>query len=577
MGLGVAVMGVRDGGGAARRGFPLAPRPPRVLSSRADGAECRAEYPDPATMLRPIRAVSTLLPLLLVPALGACRGDADAALRVGDIAFPAEEVGRLSPEQLASLADLTALGLTVARDETGAVAEPLAERAGERARVRALPWALAVRDLGLDEAQLRQAYATSPEWELTVRHIVRLVPRGAPAAERDAARGRVEEARRRALAGEDFAALAAEFSDEPGAAERGGLLQPGREGTWVEPFWRAAGALEPGGTSPVVETQYGYHVLRLDDRRPVPFEEADRGALFRRVIPEPQAADAMARWAEEHQDAVRHDREAILAARRLALRGEAPDTLVLTEWAGWPEGEGGRYTAADLARFRAALAGEESGRLDATSEDAFVDRVRRDAEEAMWAEVARRLGVGAPQGEVAAARQEHEVRVLRWAQGLGFRPAMAGEEIRAAALRGLAAGGQEARIARAEVLGMRPLLWKRYGVSGTALPASAAASSSLTRKSEITGWPAASTASRPSPSRSTSASTARISPPASRSASHARSALPPLVITSSTTTTRCPASKHPSIRFPAPCALASLRTEKACTGRASSALACAMA
>ena len=54
-----------------------------------------------------------------------------------------------------------------------------------------------------------------------------------------------EEARQRALAGEDFAALAGEYSEEPGAAERGGLLQPGREGTWVDPFWQAALALVP--------------------------------------------------------------------------------------------------------------------------------------------------------------------------------------------------------------------------------------------------------------------------------------------------------------------------------------------
>ena len=47
-------------------------------------------------------------------------------------------------------------------------------------------------------------------------------------------------------------------------------------------FWAAALALEPGGFSPVTETQYGYHVLTLADRRVVPFLEA-RSAVARDV------------------------------------------------------------------------------------------------------------------------------------------------------------------------------------------------------------------------------------------------------------------------------------------------------
>src|SRR5690606_39027311 len=137
----------------------------------------------------------------------------------------------------------------------------------------------------LAETDLREAYASAPEWELEVRHIIRLVDEAAPAQVRQQAQAEAEEVLRRARAGEDFAALAAEWSEEPGAGARGGLLHPGREGTWVDPFWEAAVALEPGEISGVVESQYGFHVLKLDDRRPVPFDEADRAALLRRVVP----------------------------------------------------------------------------------------------------------------------------------------------------------------------------------------------------------------------------------------------------------------------------------------------------
>jgi hypothetical protein len=117
-------------------------------------------------------------------ALFACRAEPEAALRVGDIGYPAEQVGRLTPEQLRSLADLTAFGVAVSRNELGAVVEPLAERARERARANHLPWFLAARRMNLDEAQMRQAYTQNPELELTVRHLVRLVPRWASAEER---------------------------------------------------------------------------------------------------------------------------------------------------------------------------------------------------------------------------------------------------------------------------------------------------------------------------------------------------------------------------------------------------------
>ncbi|HUG41117.1 MAG TPA: peptidylprolyl isomerase [Longimicrobiales bacterium] len=392
----------------------------------------------------------------------ACSGP--PALEVGPVAYSADEVSLLSEIQLALLADITALGVVVAAARTDEVAAPFVERELRSLMLQRLAMEVAAEDAGMEEPELRAAYARSPEPELVVRHLVLLSERWRPEEHRDSARRRAREALERARFGESFESLVAEYSDEPGAAQRGGLLAPGRKGSWVAEFWEAASVIRPGELSPVVETEYGYHVIRLEERRAVPFEEV-RGEVLERLVDLPSALSRAQDWAEAEYGALRVD-TAALAAWQAGPGLSAADTLV-----SWPAREGaGVLTAADLDAYVATLGPEARAEVRGGDGGPALGVAESAARARLLADRARRRGLEPSIAQRAAVERRWALRIQGWAEALGFATGMRPRAVKEAALEALGSERQGVAVARSELEAVSGVLRTLVPVSRPADP-----------------------------------------------------------------------------------------------------------
>lgn len=105
----------------------------------------------------------------------------------------------------------------------------------------------------------------------------------AQAPDPEAVRRRALEVLQRVKAGEDFARLAEEFSDDPGSRQKGGDLGYFGRGQMVKPFEDAAFKLSPGQISDVVESPFGFHIIKVEDRRVAPLDQALREVIENRL------------------------------------------------------------------------------------------------------------------------------------------------------------------------------------------------------------------------------------------------------------------------------------------------------
>ncbi len=361
------------------------------------------------SLYRNIRYGLVCLSASLAFGLAGCGDSDDVALRVDGVTFAEDELAGFTTERREHLVEVTSLGLAFARDEAEELGDPLLERRREDLLLERLRADVALEAAGIEEDVLRARYETDPHHELVVRHVVALAEEEAPDSAQRRARQVAERALERVESGEDFAAVAADLSEEPGAAERGGQLEPGRRGSWVPEFWRAADALEEGERTEVVRTPYGDHVLRLEERRTVPYEE------------------------------VRSD--VVLEAGRMVGGMEE-------SWEAWSD------SVAD--EIGGGAAGEPEAAAEAPSEEIRLHAL----------EEARERGLDVPAGEQDRLLREWENQVASWATSLGFEPDASPTAVKEQALEALATTRQNARIALSEMEAHRNMLRSAYEVDG---------------------------------------------------------------------------------------------------------------
>ena len=107
-------------------------------------------------------------------------------------------------------------------------------------------------------------------------HILIMVPKDSDAAVKTAARTKAADILKDVKAGKDFAALAKQHSQDPGSAPKGGDLGFFQQGQMVGPFNDVAFKLTPGQVSDLVETEFGFHIIKVAEKqasRTVPLDE----------------------------------------------------------------------------------------------------------------------------------------------------------------------------------------------------------------------------------------------------------------------------------------------------------------
>lgn len=245
-----------------------------------------------------------------------------------------------------------------------------------------------------------------------VQHILYTVPQTAGAPEREAARKKAEGALGRLRGGADFGAIAMAESQDFQSARDSGFLPLSPRGSFVTAFDSAIWSLAPGAMSGLVETPYGYHILKR------PAEPAVRERI-RSFLESKETGqlDSLYRDSVGTAKGLKLSSSAV-ALMRAALADPEPNRHSNKKIVDF---KGGGFTVSDFLRWVFALPPQFITQLRQATDDQLKEIATLFSQNTILLQQADSAGIGLTPLEWASLQQQHraEIDTLRMSLGLG--------------------------------------------------------------------------------------------------------------------------------------------------------------
>jgi parvulin-like peptidyl-prolyl isomerase len=304
--------------------------------------------------------------------------------------------------------DYTLLAHAVAKDSTlNAVNfDPIIEPYIEQEVVWRLRDKVIKVDTALDDTRLKQLFEQQGTGvTVKARHVLLRLPGDATPAQRDSVTRLAQAIRDRARKGEDFAGLARQYSQEPGAQQSGGDLGYFGRGQMVAPFEQAAFAMKAGDVSDVVETPFGLHIIKVEDKKTADFEASK--VAFREEAKNRMIQDAEQNYVKQLTDTMNIVVEpgSYEVVRELAkqptsdVSGRAARRTLV-------EYKGGDITAGDYARFLQRLQPQQRNMIGTQTDENLKQLLEGLARNEILVAEAGRQKLEVPQTQIDSVRNE---------------------------------------------------------------------------------------------------------------------------------------------------------------------------
>ena len=157
-------------------------------------------------------------------------------------------------------------------------------------------------DISITPQEVADFYKSIPQDSLPMTEDEYVFSQIVSDEEKAAVKARLESYRDRILKGSKFSTLATLYSEDPGSAKKGGELGFFSRGDMVSEFENAAFALQDGEISPVIETQYGFHIIQMIERR-------GNQVNCRHILLQPKVSDAQLLEAKKELDSIKSEIE----------------------------------------------------------------------------------------------------------------------------------------------------------------------------------------------------------------------------------------------------------------------------